>query len=84
MTSLRQAINAKCKDCIYDNLAAGTWRQQVTLCAVDLCPLWSVRPKTDLAIPNSVYLYYGVKLGDSQATKGKIQGVSEEQQGRIG
>jgi hypothetical protein len=43
--SLRAAINAKCKDCIYDPLSGlGHWRQQVTLCAIKTCPLWPVRP----------------------------------------
>ena len=42
--SLRKAINDKCKDCIYDPLAPGTWRQQVYMCAVPECPLYSVRP----------------------------------------
>lgn len=43
--SLRQAINAKCKDCIYDPLSGlGNWRQQVSLCQIKSCPLWTVRP----------------------------------------
>jgi hypothetical protein len=43
--SLRAAINGKCKDCIYDPKSGlGNWRQQVTLCAIKTCPLWSVRP----------------------------------------
>lgn len=45
--SLRKAINEKCKDCIYDNLAPGNWRQQVEACTcVTSCPLWNVRPKS--------------------------------------
>ena len=44
--SLRAAINAKCKDCIYDKMGAGTWRQQVESCTVTLCPLYNVRPKS--------------------------------------
>ena len=43
--SLRKRINEKCKDCMYDSLAVGTWRQQVSLCSVNLCPLWSIRPQ---------------------------------------
>jgi hypothetical protein len=43
--SLRQAINAKCRECIYDPLSGlGTWRQQVSGCAVYSCPLWADRP----------------------------------------
>lgn len=43
--SMRAAINAKCKDCIYDNCAPGTWRQQVEGCTIQTCPLWPHRPK---------------------------------------
>ena len=43
--SLRAAINAKCKDCIYDPKSGlGTWRQQVEGCTCRNCPLWPVRP----------------------------------------
>jgi len=58
--SLRKVINAKCKDCIYDNLAAGTWRQQVELCSVYSCPIWPVRPVSRGDIPQSVLTYYGI------------------------
>lgn len=44
--SLRGCINLKCKDCVYDPLDTGTWRQQVQACTVQLCPLWKVRPCT--------------------------------------
>ncbi len=43
-TSLRGAINAMCRSCIYDRLAAGNWRQQVTNCACPACALYPVRP----------------------------------------
>ena len=43
--SLRAAINAKCKQCIYDPQSGlGTWRQQVGACTVVRCPIWEVRP----------------------------------------
>jgi len=42
--SLRKAINEKCKDCIYDPLAGGTWLKQVELCTCSDCPLYPVRP----------------------------------------
>jgi hypothetical protein len=38
------AINAKCKDCIYDPCAPGNWRQQVTACTIKSCSLWPYRP----------------------------------------
>jgi hypothetical protein len=64
--SLRKAINAKCLDCNYDRLAAGTWLQQVTLCSANSCPLHKVRPQTKSTIPESVLSYYGIKLVTSQ------------------
>lgn len=44
--SLRTAINAKCRECIYDPMVPGRWRQQVAACTVVRCPLWPVRPKS--------------------------------------
>ena len=45
--SLREAINAKCKDCIYDPLSGqGAWREQVAACTATDCPLYHVRPTT--------------------------------------
>jgi len=43
--SLRKAINAKCKECIYDPIGGpGTWRQQVEVCKSYSCPIFNVRP----------------------------------------
>ena len=43
--SLRAAINAKCRECIYDPYpGSGNWRQQVEACTSPDCPLFSVRP----------------------------------------
>lgn len=44
--SLRAAINALCKECIYDDEMEESWRQQVTDCTSKKCPLYTVRPKT--------------------------------------
>ncbi len=44
--SMRAAINAKCKDCIYDPLAPGNWRQQVGGCTISTCSLHPYRPKS--------------------------------------
>lgn len=45
--SRQKAINAKCKDCIYDPLCGGgTWRQQVEACTIKTCALWPYRPKS--------------------------------------
>ena len=58
--SLRKRVNRNCKECSYDRYAAGTWRQQVTLCAVKECSLYPVRPITQSPIPKSVLEYYQV------------------------
>jgi hypothetical protein len=42
--SLRNAINSKCRNCIHDDAAPGTWREQVAQCSVPRCALWTVRP----------------------------------------
>jgi len=41
---MRQAINEKCRDCIYDPQAGGTWRQQVEACTITECSLHPYRP----------------------------------------
>ena len=40
MTTRREAINLKCKECAYDELDDGTWRQKVERCEITDCPLW--------------------------------------------
>jgi hypothetical protein len=43
--SLRDAIDAMCKSCIYDpGNGEGAWREQVAGCSSANCPLHSVRP----------------------------------------
>ena len=69
--SLRAAINAKCYSCIYDPLARGNWRQQVTVCYCYSCPLWEVRPRSRAPIPKSVLKYYGVEPDDPCLTDRK-------------
>lgn len=45
------AIAAKCRDCIFDQEAAGTWRQQVTVCPSTDCALWTFRPLAEGIAP---------------------------------
>jgi len=56
MTSIRTsrtaAIAAKCKDCIFDPLARGTWREQVAACENGGCALNPVRPVPRSCIVN--------------------------------
>ena len=47
--SLRKAIDAKCRECIYDPIAAGTWRQQVEECTSKACPLYLCRPRPSVS-----------------------------------
>ncbi len=61
MTSLRKRIDRHCKSCTYDSSAAGSWRQQVTLCSLNSCQFHDVRPRTNYPIPKSVLTYYGIK-----------------------
>lgn len=44
--SLRAAIDAKCKSCVYDPIERGGWRQQVQACGCTVCPLHPVRKAT--------------------------------------
>jgi hypothetical protein len=44
-SGLRGKINAKCVECVYDDIGGGgTWREQVEACTAVSCPLFSVRP----------------------------------------
>ena len=40
----QKAIDAKCKDCIFDKYAEGTWRMQVEQCELTGCALHPYRP----------------------------------------
>jgi hypothetical protein len=43
--SLRTAIDAMCKNCLYDpGNGNGGWREQVQVCSSTNCPLHPVRP----------------------------------------
>jgi len=48
----QQAIDAKCKDCSYDDQDVGTWRQQIERCDITECSLWEYRPKSRSKMPN--------------------------------
>ena len=42
--SLRDALDAHCRACIYDPYATGKWREQVAACTSANCSLFNVRP----------------------------------------
>ena len=45
--SLRSAIDAHCRNCIYDpGRGNGAWREQVDRCSSTNCALWPVRPRS--------------------------------------
>ncbi len=58
--SLRQAINDKCRSCIYDESNVGSWLVQVTLCSCRDCPLFKVRPVTKSPIAEGTLREYGL------------------------
>ena len=67
--SLRAAVNAKCRWCIVDEVAAGSAAVQVELCASVDCPLWPVRPIRKDRIPFSlaVVTEYGMTGSEADA-----------------
>ena len=46
----KQAIDEKCKDCIYDSLGGGTWKEQTENCPDNTCSLYSFRPLTNATL----------------------------------
>ena len=46
MTTRQEAINLKCKECAYDELDDGTWRQKVERLDITDCPLWKQTEKS--------------------------------------
>ena len=58
--SLRKAINAKCKQCVYDPMDVGTAAQQIAACICSDCPLHPVRPITTKQLPVSLLEAYRV------------------------
>jgi len=58
--SLRQAVNAKCRECTYDPLDVGTAAQQIAVCTDSDCPLHPVRPITTKRLPLSLLEAYRV------------------------
>ena len=46
LVNRKQAIDAHCRDCIYDAQSIGTWRYQVEACTSLNCKLHQFRPLT--------------------------------------
>ena len=65
--SMRAAINAKCKDCIYDACAPGNWRQQVGACTISTCSLWKFRPTSSAAKSSATSVHKSPDLAPESA-----------------
>ena len=63
----QKAIDAKCQDCIYDEYADGTWRQQVEACELTDCALYPYRPKSRSKMPD---------MADSAPVEPHYEGIS--------
>lgn len=68
--SRKQAIDAHCRDCIYDPANGGTWRQQVTLCSCRDCDLWPWRPVSASDLPESLLNAYSVTDAEKPQFRG--------------
>ena len=76
MTSLRRAINDKCRDCIYDPLARmGSWRQQTDGCPSLACPLHPVRPRSRGRKAPILAVGIPTPAGDTPATSAPLNGA---------
>lgn len=67
--SLRDAVNAKCRECIYDPFAAGAWREQVATCASSHCALHGIRP-----VPRDCIRNGEMDLAKIAAVRAKLDG----------
>ena len=63
----QQAINEKCRECIYDEFADGTWRMQVEACELTACALYPYRPKSRSKMPD---------MADSAPVEPHYEGIS--------
>ena len=62
--SLRRAINAHCRACIYDPFDYGTCAQQIACCTAFTCELYPRRPVTAVKIPLDLLNRYGLSPED--------------------
>ena len=70
--SRTKAINEKCKDCIYDHKAPGTWREQVEACTSEhTCALWPYRPITVATINGN--------RKDNKAIEAIVDGLEDDE-----
>ena len=84
--SLRRAINAQCRACIYDPLDYGTCAQQIACCTAFTCELYPERPVTAVKIPLELLNRYGLCPGDLDARARALVefGQNSSVEGQIG
>lgn len=75
--SRKTAIDAFCKQCIYDPSARGNWRQQVEACEATNCPLYAYRPLTIATTKLKAKSATRPLTGAALATKLKAQGCPQ-------
>jgi len=75
--SLRKAIDAKCKECIYDPIGGpGSWRNQVGNCTAYSCPLYDVRPTPYASSSKGESLILARENGQIGALNDRLGGAS--------
>jgi hypothetical protein len=79
MASLKKAIDAHCKNCTYDPLAGGTWREQVESCRVTACALWEVRPRSTA----TVTAFRRAKTEQSLDMQSIVDGLEDEDEDEL-
>jgi hypothetical protein len=76
--SLRKAIDAKCKECLFDPIGgSGKWREQVGACTAYSCPLFGVRPRSHVKATN----YPHTKRSSNLATELYANSLVQKQSG---
>ena len=82
MASLRSAVNAKCKECLYDPIGGGgKWREQVAACTSGGCPLFELRPKPKAPVKKREFVHERGQVGvcsDPQTGRGVVQRLTEQ------
>lgn len=59
--SMRKAVNAKCRECTYDQNDRGSAAQQIAVCIATDCPLHPIRPVTCSVIPQKLLDHWGIQ-----------------------
>lgn len=58
--SFRKAINAHCRWCCVDPADKGSSAQQIAVCQMTDCPLYSLRPITCTKLPMKLLTHWGI------------------------